>query len=227
MTELYKKVKDNPLFFGISEEDISKMLNCFTCRERKYSAGEMIFAQGDTVTSTGLILDGCVHLVREDYNGNRTIISKIDAGDIFAESLAFAPESEKISPSGIYAASDCSVLFLDCKKILSVCKNSCRCHIRFTENMLSVISRKNLNLNRRLSHLSRRSTKEKLLSYLHEQASICGKNSFYIPFDRQQLADYLCVERSAMSAVLSELKKSRQIDFNKNFFVISTTACSD
>ena len=221
MKNIYNKIKTNALFKGISEDEANKMLNCFTSYEKKYSKGEIIFSEGDKIDIIGLITYGCVHIVREDYSGNRTIIAEIKAGSMFAEAFALASENEKILPVSIYAASDCEVLFFNYQKIVAACRNSCPCHVRFIENMLSVVSRKNIMLNRRLGHLSKRSTKEKLLSYLYEQAALFGQNSFCIPFNRQQLADYLCVERSAMSAVLSELRKSGKIDYTKNHFVLN------
>lgn len=220
MLELYKKIKNNPLFNGIDDNNIYKIIGCFSAYEKKFSKGEIILSAGDVIEKIGMVTKGCVYLISEDYNGNRTIMSVLSEGDLLAESFAFKATGKKALPVSVYAETDCTLLFFDYNKILNTCANACSCHIQFIENMLALVSQKNIILNRRLVHLTKRSTKEKLLSYLYEQALLSGKNNFTIPFNRQQLADYLCVERSAMSAVMSSLKKSGKIDFNKNHFVI-------
>ena len=213
----FEKIKNNAMFKDIKDDDIKKILNCFCAYEKKYLKGEIIISEGEIAEKIGLITRGTIHLIREDYDGNRTIITKLSENDLFAEAFAFAP-CKRVLPISVYAETDCSVMFLDYKKITSTCSVSCQCHVKFIENMLSLIAEKNIMLNRRLGHLSKRTTKEKLMSYLSEQAALSGKRSFSIPFNRQQLADYLCVERSAMSAVLSELKRSGVIIFEKSKF---------
>lgn len=213
----FEKIKTNPMFNNICENDINKILTCFGASEKSYSKGEIIILAGTAAENIGLITKGSIHLIREDYDGNRTIVAKLTEGEIFAEAFAFA-YSVKALPVTVYAETDCSVMFLNCRKITDACPVSCPCHIKFIENMLSLISEKNIMLNRRIGHLSKRTTTEKLMSYLSEQAALSGDKSFCIPFNRQQLADYLCVERSAMSAVLSKLKQDRIIDYQKNRF---------
>ena len=207
------------MFKDIKDDDIKKILNCFCAYEKKYLKGEIIISEGEIAEKIGLITRGTIHLIREDYDGNRTIITKLSENDLFAEAFAFAP-CKRVLPISVYAETDCSVMFLDYKKITSTCSVSCQCHVKFIENMLSLIAEKNIMLNRRLGHLSKRTTKEKLMSYLSEQAALSGKRSFSIPFNRQQLADYLSLDRSALSKELGKMKKEGLLDYHKNSFVL-------
>jgi CRP-like cAMP-binding protein len=164
----------------------------------------------------GIILTGNVHIIQEDYWGNRSILTHIAPPDLFGEAFACA-EMEK-TPVSALAVEKTDVLFIDYQKIITICPSACVFHGQLIENMLRILAEKNILLTQKMEILSKRTTKEKLLAYLSFQAIAAKSSSFYIPFQRQALADYLGVDRSAMSSALGALKKEGKIDFEKNWF---------
>jgi CRP-like cAMP-binding protein len=161
-------------------------------------------------------LSGQVQIVLEDFYGNRSILAQIGKGNLFGESFAFA-ENESL-PVFVIAAAESKLLFLDCRRLASPCANSCAYHRQLIQNMLKILALKNISLTQKIELVSKKTIREKLLAYLSAEAQKAGKSSFSIPFDRQGLADYLSVDRSAMSAVLSKLRNEGIINFNKNKF---------
>ena len=157
-----------------------------------------------------------MQILREDYYGNRSILSVIHPAQLFAE--VFVCAGLESMPVSVIAASDCRIMLLDCRKVLTTCQNSCVFHNRLIRNLLHIMAAKNLMLNQKLELTSRRTTREKLMTYLTQEAKHAGSNCFTIPFDRQQLADYLGVDRSAMSTELGKLKKEGRLDFHKSSF---------
>lgn len=206
----------SPLFVGMSERDIEKVLSCMGVTSGLYAKGEFVYRIGDKVKAFGLVLQGSVHIVKEDFWGNRNIIARIGAGQIFAETYACLGMEEL--GVDVEALETSEVLFLDMKKLLEPCGQSCHYHKQLIQNLLHVLAGKNLLLTGKLEHVMQRSTREKLLSYLSEQSRLAHSPEFTIPFDRQQLADYLSVERSAMSHELAKLRKEEMIEFRKNEF---------
>ena len=207
-----------PLFRGITAEELERLLPCLGGGVRRYSAGAAILLAGSPAGQMGLVLSGRARVVREEFSGSRALLAELEPGELFAETFARAPALPGGLPVTVLAAEDCAVLLLDLKRVVGTCPNSCPFHTRLVRNLLGVLAGKNLALNRRMVHLSRRSTREKLLSYLSEQAARAGGTEFAIPFDRQGLADYLCVERSAMSAVLSRLREEGVLETHRNHF---------
>lgn len=191
---------------------------------KKYADGEYILRSGDDVSCMGIVLCASVIVVKEDAWGNRNIMAKIGEGQIFAESFACA--REKVLDVSVTAVGNCKVIFLDMNKILSKCSDEKCYHIRLVRNIMYELANKNLRLNEKLSHMSRRNTKDKVLSYLSSVSDKKKSPEFDIPFDRQQLADFLSVDRSALSAQLGELKRQGIIDYRKNHFVLKNT-CFD
>lgn len=206
----------SPLFRGVGEEELEGMLQCLNAGVRRFPAGSVIMLAGERAEQVGLVLEGRVQVVREEYSGRRALLAELSPGELFAETYACTPEEEKILPVTVAAATDSGVLLLDYRKIVRTCPNACPYHARLIENILGVLAEKNMALKRRMAHLSRRSTREKLLSYLEEQAALCGRDEFTIPFDRQELADYLCVDRSAMS--LSALGAEGVLETRRSWF---------
>lgn len=209
-------IRAAPLFQNIDEEEVFGLLGCLHGKPRVYEKGALILRAGEPVTGFGMVLTGRVQVLREDLYGTRTLLAQLGTGDLFAEAFAFA--SAPVLPVSVEAASDCSALFLDHTRILSPCANSCAFHTQLIRNMMGILARKNLLLNSKIQHISRRTTREKLLSFLNEQAHTHKSAQFIIPFDRQELADYLCVERSAMSAELSRLQKEGVLSYHKSAF---------
>ena len=212
----YGFLKKTSLFRGTSDEELPTLLDCLAPTTREYAKNELILRQGEDVSAVGLVLSGRAQVIEEDFWGNRSILADAWPGDLFAEAYAFLP-GERLRVS-VVAAEPTSVMLLDAKRMLEVCSSACRFHTRLVQNVLAESARKNLALTRKVSHMSKRSTREKLLSYLSGQALGAGSDAFEIPFNRQQLADYLCVDRSAMSSELCKMRDEGLLAFDKNRF---------
>ena len=178
--------------------------------------------EGQPANEVGLVLMGEAHVMREDVFGNRTILTHLGRGDLFGE--AYACAKMKRLPVTVSAVTESEIMFIDCKRILTTCTSACVFHTRLIENLMSVLAGKNILLMRKLEHISRRTTRDKLHSYLTEQARIAGRRDFSVPFNRQEMADYLCVERSAMSAELGRMRDEGLIEFEKNRFRLLESA---
>lgn len=209
-------LKRSFLFSDIDDDKLLAMLHCLSVYLSHYKQGEFLFHSGDEITKIGLVLEGSIQLEREDLNGNRTILDKVVPGQSFGEALVCA--GIKHLPTAIVARYDCTIMYMDYEKILQTCSNACSFHTHLIQNMITVLAKRNINLNDKLNYLSKRSTREKLLAYLEAQALTQKKNPFTITFNRQELADYLCVERSAMCAELSKLQSEGLIKYKKNTF---------
>ncbi|MBC3795760.1 Crp/Fnr family transcriptional regulator [Acetobacterium tundrae] len=210
--DILRKVK---LFESINE-DLEAMLQCLGGEEKQYERGEIILMTGQPVTSVGVVLSGEVQIIQEDYYGNRSILTELKPGHIFGEAFASAGITE--SPVTILAKSSCTVLFLGIERIITTCPTSCIFHNQLIENLLRILARKNILLNSKNQLLSQRTIRDKVLSYLTLHAEKEGHPEFEIPFSRNELADFLCVDRSALSRVLSQLQKEGVIEYqNKHF----------
>ena len=207
-----------PLFDGIAAQDLSAMLGCLSARKMPMKKGQTLLREGDSTQLIGIVLEGAVQLVREDYFGNRSIMAHIGPTQLFGESYAFA--GTKTLPVSVVADSDGSVLMIDSRRISSCCANACEFHNRMIENMLRLVAATNLMLHQKIYITSKRSTREKLMTYLLLQAKRQGSRSFRIPYDRQELADYLEVERSGLSTEIGKLKREGVIRAEKNRFTI-------
>ena len=164
----------------------------------------------------GIVLSGKVHIVREDYYGNRNIVAIVSPGEMFGE--VFACAGTDLMPVSVFAEEISEIMFIDLRSITATCGQGCESHDVISRNLLRIVSEKNLILNRKIDFLSKRSTREKLLSYLSAQAKRTRSAEFSIPFNRQELADFLCVDRSAMSAELSKMSRDGLIRYEKSRF---------
>ena len=223
MKKYLSLLKNSKLFQGISEDELISMLDCLSAVTRSYRKGEYVFSRGERIDSVALLLEGCIHIQKEDYWGNLSILSEISEGEIFGEVLfgeVYACLGSDEILNNAVAVKPGKVLFLDVKRILTMCPLACQFHGRLIRNLLAVLAQKNKMLTRKLEHMSRRTTREKLLSYLSEQSQRAGSPVFDIPFNRQQLADFLSVDRSAMSAELCRMRDEGILSFNRNHFVL-------
>jgi CRP-like cAMP-binding protein len=216
MTEFLPILSECFLFEGVGGEDLLAMLKCLNASVREFGKGEFIFSAGSAPECVGILLSGAIHIMREDYFGNRILLSVVEPGELFGEAFACA-EAEEL-PVGAAAAADSAVMLTDYKKIVKSCTNACAFHSRLIQNMLSILANKNIQLTRKLEHVTQRNTREKLMSYLGERAKLSGSSKFAIPLNRQELADYLAVDRSAMSAELSRMRSDGMLHYRKNVF---------
>ena len=220
MEEYFDILSQCPLFSGISREELKSMLSCLDGRIIKTVKGSPVFLEGARAEFVGVVLSGKVQILRTDFYGNRSVLTVVSPGGLFAEAFACA-EVETLPVSAI-ALESTSVLLLDCKRVLTSCPNACPFHSKLVRNLLRGIAQKNLILTQKIRCMSQKTTREKLMEFLLEQAKQHGSGEFVIPYDRQALADYLGVERSAMSAEISKLRKAGQIDCTGSRFRILT-----
>ena len=196
------------LFHGMGDRELLSMLDCLGARLRQYSKGDVIFHAGDPATHLGAVLTGQVQVSRTKADGQRVVMGEIRPGGLFAESFACA-RAESL-PVTVTAAADAAVLLIDCTF-----------HTRLISNLLQVLAEKNLSLAGKLGHLSGRTIRERLLSYLEEQAARTGRATVTVPFDRQALADYLCVDRSALSRTIGALQREGVLTVRRDRFTLN------
>ena len=212
MEKYLQVIEKTPLFRGISKEDIKNMITQLNVKVQKFNKGNYILSSGDKTESLGLLLEGKAMVIQEDFWGSRNIISTICVGQCFGESFACA--SESVLNVSVVAETPVSIIFLNVKHILETGQE------KFMKNLLSDMAYKNLHFSEKLIHLGQRTTRAKLLSYLSEEVNRQGKDEFDIPFTRQQLADYLFVERSGLSLELGKMQKEGLLQFKKNHFIL-------
>lgn len=189
-----------PLFAGMEMEAVKAVLIHQQTSPRQFERGAWILREGDPARDLGVVLQGAVQVQQEDYDGGRQILARLEPGDLFGESFACA-EAPAL-PVSVWAAEESWVLLLDCRRTLA---EDSPYHSVLTRNLMRIMADKNLAFQQKLQILSRRTTREKLLAYLQTQARRQGSRRFTIPFDRQELADYLGVDRSGLSVEISRL----------------------
>ncbi|MGI6173469.1 MAG: Crp/Fnr family transcriptional regulator [Christensenellales bacterium] len=207
-----------PLFCGIDEAEQQKLMACLGAQERFFPKHRTIFRAGDAADRIGIVLSGSALIEQDDSNGERHIASVVLPGEIFGE--VFALSLRDALPVHIVAREDATILLMDGRKILSPCANACRCHMHLLTNLLQAISRRALEMYKKAEILSQKSTRDKIMTYLQYEMERVGTNHFSIPFDRQSLADYLSVERSAMSSEIWKLCRAGAISVNRSEFTV-------
>lgn len=216
MNDFFPILSKCPLFDGIDSGDLSAMLACLGARVSVFHKNQVIFQEGDPAKYVGIVLSGAAQIIREDYYGNRSIVARLEPAELFGESFACA--GVPALPVSVAAVEDSHIMLIDCRRITVSCTSACSFHSRIIFNLLQVVATKNLAFNQKIEILSRRTTREKLMAYLLIQAKQNGARSFTIPYDRQALADYLGVDRSAMAAEISKLRKDGVIACQKSHF---------
>ena len=207
-----------PLFRGIDPSELPALLNCLGAKTVTADRRQTVLREGEPARFVGVVLEGGVQILQEDYFGNRSILGLAGPGELFGESFACAGTDSL--PVSVVAAQDSALLLVDCRRVLSPCEKACGFHRSILSNLMQVMARKNLAFHQKLQITSRRTTREKLLAYLNAQAKACGRADFSIPFDRQELADYLGVDRSGLSAELSRLRREGVLECQKNHFIL-------
>lgn len=206
------------LFAEIKEQDLSGLLTCLNVQIKKFEKDEFIFISGTEVSFVGIVLSGGAEIIKEDYAGNRSILSVLGPTEIFGEVMACA--NIKNSPVSAVANNQTTILLVDYSKIVNRCSNSCQFHNQLIFNMLKLMAQKSILLSKKIDYLSLKSLRGKISSYLLEQSTINKSLSFTIPLDRSKLSDFLNTDRSALSRELSRMRDEKLIEFNKNFFTI-------
>ena len=209
-----------PLFLGAQPEEVAAMLSCLGAERRRYAKGDRIYRTGDVVTALGIVLSGGVLIENNDFWGNTTVLDRVEPGQIFAETYACSPGEPLMVD--VEAAEPTEVLFLDVSRVLQTCPRACGHHSRLIRALLALSAQKNLDLSRKIFHTASKTIRGRLLSYLSYQARRSGSPSFTIPFNRQQLADYLNVERSALSNELSKMQRDGLLVVERNRFTLTS-----
>ena len=210
---------ETPLFRGTTAQDLEAMLACLGTDVRSYEKGQMIYRAGEAISSLGVMLSGSALIENDDIWGNTTVLDCVGPGQIFAETYACTPNEPLMV--NVTAAEDTEVLLLHIGQVLEPCAKVCPRHLRLLRNLLTLSAGKNLQLSRRVLHTSPKSIRKRLLSYFSECIKRTGSYEFDIPYNRQQLADYLNVERSALSNELSLMQRDGLIRYEKNHFAVT------
>ncbi len=218
MEKYVELLKRTQLFSGVKDTEITSMLHCLQAKLLTFKKGDYVFREGEHIDKLTILAEGKLLVQRDDFWGNRSIVNVIRIGEMFGEAYV-APESGSLL-NDVIAEEDSTVIFFDVRRILTVCSTACRFHSMVVQNLFFAISEKNRKLVQKIGHMSKRSTRAKLLSYLSEEAKRHNNNRFTIPFTRQQLADFLCVDRSAMSNELCKMRDEGLLQFDKNQFTL-------
>lgn len=206
------------LFADTTADEVQKMLGCLGARTVHAIRRETLISEGDPAQEFGIVLSGSVQIVRVDYDGNRSLVDEIAPAGMFCETFACA--NVESVPVDVVVKEEGDMMFIDCRHITQICGHACSHHQQMIYNLMRAVAERNLQYDRKLEILSKRSTRDKLMTYLYMQAKVQGQNSFEIPYDRQELADYLEVERSGLSAEIGKLRKEGILKADKNRFVI-------
>lgn len=216
MKEYFKLLTGIGLFSNIKPDELEDLLVCLRAKKKEFLKDEEIFTMGMPVSGLGIVLRGKAQVLREDPWGKRTILTELGVGDVFGETFVLA--GVEISPVTVLSMSFSEVLFLKYGKIPFLCGNQCSGHQQLIENLLNLLATKNILLNQKNEILSQRSIREKVMTFLGLKSS--GKERVNISFTREQLADFLCVDRSALSRELSKMKEDGLIDYQGSKFKI-------
>ena len=207
-----------PLFAGIKNEDMGAMLHCIGYHISSFSSGEIIALEGEHLKHVGIVLSGRVDMVKEDLWGNKTMLLRMGRNEIFGETFACGDDS--LSTVTFLVSEDATVMFMPFSRVMHSCTMACGFHHRLIENMVRVIAGKNRELMQKVDVVSKRTIREKLLAYLSIQAQQQRQRYFEIPLGRVELAEYLCVDRSALTRELAKMKEDGLIDYDRNHFRI-------
>ena len=211
-------LKKCPLFLEIETDSLLRMLSCLGARIEHVDRRHNVFSEGDPARDVGIVLSGSVQIEQLDYYGNRSILAGVGPSELFAE--AFACAEIPTIPVSIVAVKESDVMLLDAEHILHTCENGCGFHQRLIYNLMKDLATKTLLFHERIEITAKRSTREKLLAYLSAEAKRTGRREFDIPFDRQELADYLDVDRSGLSAEIGKLRREGVLESNKRHFIL-------
>lgn len=216
MKKYFQILRQCALFWEMKDGEIEEMLACLGARVSAYGKKDTVIGEGEPVQNIGIVLSGRLQVVQVDYFGNRSIVGNLEASDLFGESFACAGVTAM--PVNVICGEDSEVMLIDHRRIMYPCSNVCGFHRKLIDNLLKVVAMKNLAFHQKLEIISKRTTREKLMAFLLLQAKIRSSSSFEIPYDRQELADFLGVDRSGLSAEIGKLRKEGILESERNQF---------
>ncbi len=218
MKKYISTLKKCPLFEGISADDILRILTCFNVKVKLFDKKHTVFSEETPAMHVGIVLSGEVQIIQNDYFGNRNIVESFSPSEMFAEE--FSCGESNMLPASFVAAKPSEVMLIETDHILHTCSNRCEFHQRLIFNLVKALAQKAVTFHQKLGIVSNKSTREKLMAYLSIQSKTAGSTEFDIPFDRQELADYLNVDRSGLSVEIGKLKSEGILDCRKNHFLL-------
>ena len=207
---------DTALFEGIAPEDRLAMLSCTGYHVGTFRKGDFVAFEDENIKHVGIVISGAVDMIKEDIWGNKTMLVRAQKNDVFGET--FACGSDNLSLVTFLVSEDAKILFMPFDRAMRSCTMACQFHQKLIENMVRVIADKNRDLMRKVEAVSKRSIREKLLAYLSVQSQLQRSSYFEIPLGRVELAEYLCVDRSAMTRELAKMKEEGLLDYHRNSF---------
>lgn len=216
MDQYYSALKKCALFRRIAESDFKSLLTCMDAQVKSFHAEDYIFFAGDEINHVGIVLTGLIEIMKENLAGNKHIVAFLEPSDMFAEGIVCTVR--RISPVTVRVKEDAKVLLIPYERVIKSCGNSCNFHINLIQNMMVVLGEKNIALNRKLELLTLKGMREKIASYLMNEANERGSSMFQILLNRTELADYLNVSRTSMCRELARMKDEGLIDFYGNSF---------
>ncbi|CAK7017842.1 MAG: hypothetical protein DELT_02313 [Desulfovibrio sp.] len=212
----FEPLRTSPLFMEINDENVHALLRCLKAVKRTFCKDELVYTPGSKVAAVGIVLSGGVRVLLEDFAGQRTILAHAGPGELFGES--FSCIENDVLPISVAASHPSEIMLIDYRKLMTTCSSSCAFHTRMIMNMVRILAKSNILLTRKIEHISKRTTREKLLSFLSAQAVLAKSHEVEVPFNRQELADYLCVDRSALSRELGAMQADGLIRYDKQRF---------
>ena len=217
MQEVIERVQ-SPLFDGIGPQERKAMLGCIGYHVGRYKKGEIVAFEAENIKHIGIIIAGSVDMIKEDLWGNKTMLVRMRQNELFGETFACGSDNQSVVT--FLVSEDAQILFLPFDRVMHSCTMACRFHHQLIENMVHIIADKNRNLMRKVEVVSKHTIREKLLAYLSIQAQTQNARYFEIPLGRVELAEYLCVDRSALTREMVKMKADGLIDYDKNSFRI-------
>ena len=217
MTNILMQV-NSPLFEGVEPAERERMISCIGYQVKAFRKGDIIALEDEDIHNVGILLSGSVDMIKEDVWGNKVLVARMGKDEMFGETFAWS--KNKMSAVTFIVSEDAKIVLLPLDKVMHSCTNTCACHRQLIENMVHIIADKNRDLIRKIEVISKKTIREKLLAYLSIQAQAQNARYFEIPLGRSELADYLCVDRSALTRELAKMRDEGLIDFDKNCFRI-------
>lgn len=209
---------NSPLFDGIEKNNLAAMFGCTGYHISRYAKGQIVILEEEQILHVGIVLSGVVDMIKEDVWGNKTILTRMGKNELFGETFACGDDNR--SAVTFVAAEDTEVLFIPFHKMMHTCTHACVFHQALVENMVRIIANKNRDLMRKVEIISKKTLREKILTYLSVQSQAQNSRYFVIPLGRVELAAYLCADRSALTRELASMKAEGLIDYDKNMFRI-------
>ena len=218
MEQFLQQLHEMELFGKIEKGQIGAMLQCLGAVAKDYAKGEFIFLEGESLDSVGVVMSGSVQMIKEDVWGQKSILLSLDRGAVFGES--FVCGNRAGSTVSFQAATDCRILLMNFHKVLRTCGSSCVFHHRLVENMVTLLAQKNIQLMDKMEVISKKTIRGRILVWLSQQVQRQGSRRFVSPMGRLELADYLCVDRSALTRELGRMQEEGLVAVDKNVFEV-------